>query len=838
MKKEVRQVTKVVGTLALVSVFVVSCGPVNFLTRAKKVPREHSLNYYSDQIAVKANRGDINKDPWIVYAQRDELVATNQPGGKVKAAEVNYLDAFLVIKQKGEYLALVKYNEGILKNGKLDYKQAEFIGWLPKRDLVVENQSYTDKNSIRKRKYITALSDSISLFNQEKLFSKDSILTYKDFEYKKVAQKIAFMDIVYPLKEDLKSKKVLIAKKPYIKADQAKEDIIGWIDQDLIQYKGQVLNIAGHSLFSNKDLKFKELDSLSLDDYSRISFEHNVLKQKSKVLTYNPVLSYSTSDSLIAFISKVSMPVFDNSKNYIYNVQGDKITHFDAFVIDKKAKQMNISFVFEQSDQVNKQYAQLVNAIQSLQGFFGEYQQDFNFKFSVYFSQRDSGGNKIYTQPWTGDFSQMVNYIIDNAKQSSFSRESSTGRYQVLEQALASFSGKEGEQNLIVLFGQKGIESTSRVESIKRQLNKNQVKLLAFQMFSDLDNSANDFVLNITDFIGDYAQQTLTKKKRVWVSPKQVKYANYFVALGDYKNSYMLDFPNASATQGMVVFPAKNESITMDMIGVALDTLVKQIKIDKTGIQQGIAKSFKETGNNRTIYSPYFKESFYKDTTRVVDKTFLRTFSDQKTLWYMEANPVFTTKEFNKSAKYALLLDKQEYEELKSFVEDLSKYEVELAYQALSGTKNKSYVDDERDLFRAIMLQKQKDLAKDNYNDFLDWVIDYDPNSYANTDKVRRHLYNMYMKALASCTYCHLPSKTVKKTSIAKAQLLTLGAPTTTYFLENFNVKDIKDKNKLKDKQLDFIITYFKEKKKELDKAEKFESLGQTYYWLPTELLP
>lgn len=743
MKKRVRQVTKVVGVLALVSMFVVSCGPVNFLTRVKKTPREHSINYFSDQITLKANKGDINKEPWIVYAQRDQLVATNKPGGKVKKTNVNYLDPFLVIKQKGEYLALVQYSEDIIKNGKFDHKQAEFVGWLPKSDLLVENQSYTDVNSQRKRKYITALSDSIAFTNQDKLFRKDSILTYKDLEYKQVAQKIAFMDIVYPLKEDVKSKKVLIAKKPYIKADQIKQDVIGWIDQDLVQYEGQVLNIATESLFSNRDIKFNELESLDFEDYNRISFESTILKQKSKVLSYNPVLSYSTNDSLIGFVSKVSMPVFDNSKNFIYNVQGDKITHFDAFVIDKKAKQLNIAFVFEESNQINKQYAQLLNAIQSLQGFFSEQQKDFDFKFSVYFSQRDKSGEMLYSQPWTGDFSQMVNYIIDKAKQNDFSKETAARRYQVLEQALNGFSGKETEQNLVVLFGQKGVESSHQVESLKRLINNNQVKLLAIQVYSDIDNSTNNFVLNVTDFIQGYADDALNKKKRVWVFPKQVKYSNSFVALGDYNNSYLLDFPKESATQGAVVFPIKNETIGMDMISIALDTIIKQVKLDKQDIQKNIAKSFKETGNNRTTYTTYFKEHFYKDTTRAVNKEFLSNFSDQKTLWYTESNTLFKPKAFNYIAKYALLLDKQEYEELKGFVEDLSKYEVEFKYQALDRVNNKTYLDDERDLFEELMVKKQSELAKENYNDFLDWAIKDDSNTYDDTSKIRKYLYKL-----------------------------------------------------------------------------------------------
>lgn len=835
---KVHQMTKIVGALVFVSIFIASCGPVNFLTRTKKVPREHSLNYYSDQVAQKANKDDINKTPWIVYAQREGLKTTNKPGGKVIAKEINYLDPFLVIKQKGAYLALVKYSEEVLKNGKFDHKNAEFMGWLPMSDLLMENQSYTDVSSLRKRKYITALSDTLSLSKQEKLFSKDSILTYKDFEYKAVAQKIAFMDIVYPLKEDVKNKKVLIAKKPYLKVNEVKQDILGWIDADLLQYKGQVLNIATSSLFSIRNMNFQELGALKEEDYQRILLENEVLSQKSKVLTYNPVLSYSANDSLIGFVAKLAMPVFDNSKNFIYNVQGDKISYLDALMIDKSAKKMNVAFVFEESDMANKQYAQLLNVVQNLQSFFEAYQNDFDFKFSVYFSQQDHVGQLIYSQPWTGDFSQMVNYIVDKAKQNDFSKETSTRRFQVFEHALKGFSGKEAEQNLVILFGQKGIESTTRISYLKKLINNHQVKMLAVQLYADIDNSTNDFVLNVTDFIQGYATEALTEKKRVWVSPQQVKDNNSFVALGEYKNSYLLDFPKNSATQGAVIFPTKNETIGMDMIAVALDTLIKQLKVDKIDVQQHIAKSFKATGNNRTVYTPYFNQHFYRDTVRKVNKEFLTSFPDQKALWYIESKVMFTPKIFNQQAKYALLLDKQEFEGVKNFIDQLSKYEVELQYLAKKKSENKNYVKDERDLFKELQFKQQKEVVNEKYNELLDGDIQHTPKKFDNTRKIRKHLYQMYMDALVKCTYCNFPSEKVKKASIAQAQRFVLGAPTNADLLEHITLKDLRSKRKLKDVQLDFIINYFKEKKKELEKAEEFESLGQTYYWLPIELLP
>lgn len=41
------------------------------------------------------------------------------PSGKNEMDNVEYMDAFLVIKEKGDWLKLIKYDPSILKNGRL-----------------------------------------------------------------------------------------------------------------------------------------------------------------------------------------------------------------------------------------------------------------------------------------------------------------------------------------------------------------------------------------------------------------------------------------------------------------------------------------------------------------------------------------------------------------------------------------------------------------------------------------------------------------------------------------------------------------------------------------------
>lgn len=69
-------------------------------------------------------------DPWIVFANEPGTTYLS-PSGKNEMRPVNYMDAFLVIKRKGDWLQLIQYDPAILKNGRLkEWKQARYCGWI------------------------------------------------------------------------------------------------------------------------------------------------------------------------------------------------------------------------------------------------------------------------------------------------------------------------------------------------------------------------------------------------------------------------------------------------------------------------------------------------------------------------------------------------------------------------------------------------------------------------------------------------------------------------------------------------------------------------------------
>lgn len=191
-----------------------ACAPVHRFTRAKKTPREYSLNYRGSDI--KAPRTDLNKEPWIVFSDREKNQTFNSPGGKVKAKDVDFLDAFLVIGKKGEFLKLIKYTPEILKNGKLQYKQAEYYGWMDRSKLLLNRQSYTDVSTGKKYKTLVAFSDTLPLNQPDTYFGTDSFRTFKDLIASSVNSGVAPFSLVYRLKESTDRKQTLIAKNSHI----------------------------------------------------------------------------------------------------------------------------------------------------------------------------------------------------------------------------------------------------------------------------------------------------------------------------------------------------------------------------------------------------------------------------------------------------------------------------------------------------------------------------------------------------------------------------------------------------------------------------------------------
>lgn len=802
-----------------------SCGPVHRFTRVKKIPREYSLNYCIGE--VKAPRTDVNKNPWIVFSDREKNPTYNNAGGKVKLKETDYLDPFLVIKKKGDYLRLIKYTPDVVKNGKLDYKKAEYYGWMHKSNLLLTQQSVTDIASGKKNKMLVMIGDTVFLNTPADYFIQDSLKTYRDLHQKSQANRVAPYSIVYQLKkeESEKNKKILIAQKPYLEAETIQDDVLGWVDQSFISNIGTGLHVNVKSIPVDS-IQFieKQGENLLVTD-DMVAFA-NSIKSKHQNLQYNPVSSYCEQDTLAAFKTRTILPLFDLSDNYIFNVKGGQISHERFRSIARNLKNINVSFVFEGRNQTISSFPQIINALQQLQPIF-EQDNSYNYLFNCVLTFDDSDkAIRPESTDLTSNYAEVINYLSDMAGK-NLKPIKMLQPWAGLRRAVEILEYQAEATNLIVLIGEQGHTNESIDSRLIDKLIKNNCRIVGFQLYAGEGDAYNNFVLDIEQLILSYANNMIHNKQDILVSPGQIKHANYFTEVGEVKNGYRLDFPENSITQGALFFPQKKEFLPMETLSNNVDTVIQQIKSDNENIIDCMTKAFHTTGNNRTKFDSIFIKNQGLDSTRTPARKLATAFIRENPGWYLPSKVVLLHDSINRSVDYHLMLSELEVNELKEFITSLSAVELEFLYQEEGKNITKKRCDcPEDDLF----VQPNTEMTAVE-NDSL-------PREYADTRKARRYLYNRFMKTMKQCKVCKERGSKLKSMTLAEAQQRITGCPTSTEMLKKIRLKDIKKKKKVPDKMLDELINYYKNKVKNLDKAEQFESNGEPYYWIDRKLLP
>lgn len=114
MKKNCLSILLKRGWICGSIICLAACGPVHRFTRVKNVPREYVRNYSVEGVKAPHSLSLFKHDPWIVFANEPGTTYLS-PSGKNEMRPVNYMDAFLVIKRKGDWLQLIQYDPAILK---------------------------------------------------------------------------------------------------------------------------------------------------------------------------------------------------------------------------------------------------------------------------------------------------------------------------------------------------------------------------------------------------------------------------------------------------------------------------------------------------------------------------------------------------------------------------------------------------------------------------------------------------------------------------------------------------------------------------------------------------
>lgn len=804
-----------------------SCGSS---IRLKTVPREYSLNYCGED--VKAPQTDYNKEAWVVFSDREGNYTLQNPGGVVKFKETKFLEPFFVIKEKGDYLCLVKYDPQLIGNNltstKIKKDKAQYYGWMNKSDLLLSRQSVTDIATGFKNKTMSVISDEMAVTHANIFIKNDSVQMFKDDKLSVAGNKIPLHELIYTVKYSDDRKKKLVSRKSTINPDSVDTEMLGWLPASLTYDIGQRLYFDIDKIPSSM-LSFRTKTQDNIYPVLNDGMEHKFTTYRENALQYAPVYHYNKASGMVSFKTALPLPLTRRSSYYVLNVDGEKIGYNQFKQWQKDFRKLNVIFVFEGKRLVVDSYNKVLNAIQNLQPMFDVEDDNYRYNFGAVMAFQRHGTPLIRKQELTDSYFQLIDFLNQEGENiSQYEPLSSRNTWTGLEAAANMiYPSRNDETNILVVIGEAGdiyneddplSYTEDMTQSLMDKITSVNARVLGFQLHGEKTNAGNNFVLQMASLIDNYANETMRTKRAKIVYPEQLVARNKFIERS--KNIYSLDFPANSMTQGWILFPQKDNDQPLNNLITSIDTLILDVKKDNESVLSNLDRAFSEIGKYRTqldsLWIDYHNVNMTDAKKSVIDAKY--------PMWYLPSQTLVFDNATNETFDYKLLLSKNEFEDLLEFLERISVNEVDYLYKG------------------------KKKTTKDICNCPDDYIVDIpatgESSQFMNTKKIRKSLYNIYLRLLNDCRICTPDKNVLENYSLADVQLKITGCPSSTPQLNKYILNDIKKRDKISDGELQQLILYFKDKKEGLEnflttkQLHKFESNGESYYWIPQDLLP
>ena len=829
--------------LALLLVLLMSsCGPVNKLSRFKRTPREYALNYcFSD---VRAPKSRLSQETWIVFSDRENNATYQNPGGKIVLKQMSFMDAFFVIREKGDFLQLVKYDPQLVNENPRariirNRKQADYYGWVRKSNLLLTKQSSLDMATGFKNKAVAMVADSLAITQLELIFDTDSILTYKDDVMTIPHCKIPVHEILYILKTSVDGKKYLVSKKTQLNPLEAADETLGWISTSIAKEMGQRLFVDATSLqdalhtdepvFLDQQCR----DTLAIDEIE--THETNLYVRNNPPFRFAPVRSYLSDSLYTSFNTVFPAPIIDKSRAHVLNLNGNKIMYPDFLNLEKNLRKLNLIFVFECRERVLQEYPNIMSVVQNLQSLLNIADDPYQYKFGSVLSYRENAltaSHHLKSYELTSSYFDMLDFLT--AEMDSVSLYYPITDQQAwlgVRKAVEMMEANPDETHLMIVVGESGFESEKADSVLVKRIAKANGRILGYQIFNEtLSNYDNNFVLQIENMIDSYARYDMPLRRERLVFTNQFKPEVHYRE--SMRNVYELDQEKVM-TQGWVVFPAKSIEMQHDILALSIDTIFSEIRQDNEMVIENLYRAFDEFGDRFYRYAPSWAAYNEQDSLWLINRDLLRKMPRNLPAWYMQSIPLAVDNTDDTDLDYHLLLSESELKEIIGFLEDITRYEPDYKYKGKKKNVKKCNCPDD---YLTLEELQTNERVYDKYGN----------PAYLNTRLIRYHVYATYLNHLKSSYKIRTTKRyKLKYYSLANAELEIVGNPAKDNILHGYKIRDLKRKKYMNDTELDLLILYFKQKRANLEnyimhKNEKnsFVSNGESFYWIQRDLLP
>jgi hypothetical protein len=800
------------------------------------------MNYC--QSDIKARKTALNRETWIVFSDRDNNDTWQNPGGKNKMKNMSFMEAFFVIREKGDYLQLVKYDPEIVANNPYariirNRKKVQYYGWVHRSHLLLTKQSSLDMSTGFKSKSVTIITDTLAVLEPQNCFDSDSVLSYKDDGLSIPNGKIPLHEILYILKVSPDNQRILVSGKTILNPLEAPTEALGWISKSVVAELGQRLfidlNVTGTPSTDNSvtflDSERQDTVVINEDDARGIDF----YRKSRPEFRYSPARSFLQDSNAFCFQTALPAPVIDRRFTYVLNLNGNKIMYEDLLRLEKDLRQVNLVFVFEGKESVFREYAQIMNVVQNMQTNFDTDSDLYKYRFGAVLSYVDTTKNKRFSVKsceLTSSYAGMLDFLMTETDSvQKYSPIANNQAWRGLGKAVEMIEPYKNETNLLVVIGESGYSEWADSVLVRRIANANG-RILGYQTYNNkLSDADNNFVLQIENMIDACSQRDVELRR------ERLVYASQYIPRPKYRessrNTYALDYPQRSMTQGWIVFPGKNEDMRLEVLSNALDTLITDARHDNDTVISQIYKAFDEIGNKRYRYDALWQEYYGTDSLRSLNTNFLRRTSTGRPAWLMPSSTITIETTEENAHHYRLLLSEEELAEYVGFLEEITKFKPDYKYKSRRVKPPKPCnCPDDYSLREADVPRGELMYGKDGH------IL------YLNTRYIRMNIYRTFISRLkTSGKYALDRTCRLRRYTLATALLGIAGNPTMEEMMNTHQLREIKSRRKMKDYELDELVVYFNNRKEELkkqmvDRESSFVSNGKTYYWITMERLP
>ena len=794
-----------------------SCKPVNSLTKIKKTPDEYTRNYCCGEVAVPktAERGN----PWIVYSDRNLNPTYFIPGGKVRQKEAAYFEPLAVIGESGDYVEVVKYEKGVFDGRRVkDPSKAEYMGWMPKSNLILSSNAMTDVATGLVMKMITMINDTLPLINTDRYFTEGAVTLYAEPELLNPIGTIPFQKPVFLSKRSEDKDKCFVIGVENIIAEQASNITSGWISSSMLRPLGEML----YGDFSDMPIKRMTLSNSDvMCSIPKMSECRYLTPYKlPDFVGVNPVYRIEElSDSTVDIKTTMPVSIIDNNHNLVYSIDGSPISRNCYDKMSAKMKNVNIMVVFLGQKEVEAKFNQYVNGLQQLDAIINRQSKDFHFRLGYYVGF-DADNNKLAVLQPCDDISLTLQKLDKYAEKSDRKVKFTTDAWLSLRQSINLLSDYKEEQNIVVVIGENGNQKELIDNSLVNSLVDANCRIVGCQLFSNVGNSCNNFVLQVEDMISRSAEKLSIAKRKKLVHSEQVSFDNRYKEYSE--NVYGLDYPKNSMQQGWVIFPKKKESLSPDLLMAVIDSMIGMIEYETNDILGHINESFKRTGVSRTSVNPdWVKLNGLSANYHGLSNEFQKLSSNTPVSNY-PARLRVESKNLGKG-KYMLFVTDSELNRIRQFLRDLLSVRVDTKITQSSAKKMKMrYCPD-------MVIKRRADAP-------------IGQRKYLNTTKARKAMYKNYIRWAKFEKVYPQKRSMLKKMSISKNQQEAISIFSLDSVLSTTKLSDLKSRKVFSDEQLDRLQEYLLAKQKTLENAinndNKYEFNGQTYYAIDADLLP